>query len=531
MPAFMNTIPLKTKVRHTIIQPLLCMTAGILMLATSEYIIANEQFEQIFHKHHAAMLMISPENGQIVAANNAASKFYGYSLSQLESMSIQQINALSPEAIAQERKLATKENRNYFIFRHRLANGELRTVEVSSIPVRYNNMTVLYSIIHDVSALRNTQDALWHYQNRLEQMVDEKVQQLRLHQSQQILGLGVTTLLLILGTTYLLFQLQKRKTAEHLLAQQKQHLDDIIWGTNVGTWEWRPMTGEVIFNERWAEIIGYKLQELEPVSIETWQQRCHKEDLYLSEQLLKKHFNGKLEYYECEVRIRHKAGHWVWVLDRGKVVERDNNSQPLRMSGTRQDISRRKAMQQQLEQQALYDCLTGLPNRVLFYDRASKAIQLEARSHIPFSLLFVDLDGFKTVNDSAGHDAGDAVLIEVARRLSLAVRKSDTVARMGGDEFAIILHATGNNQHISENGDATIDEGTKNGGAKKVADEILHTLSLPYTYKKQRFELSCCIGIASCPVDGTDTDTLLKLSDKAMYQAKHAGKAQIVNVS
>jgi len=129
---------------------------------------------------------------------------------------------------------------------------------------------------------------------------------------------------------------------------KKLKLEFILEGTNVGTWEWNTQTGETIFNERWAEIIGYTLEEISPVSIETWERFTHSDDLKLSDELLEKHFNGDLDYYEYEARIRHKNGEWVWVLDRGKVATWSEDGKPLLMSGTRQDITARKQAEQSI---------------------------------------------------------------------------------------------------------------------------------------------------------------------------------------
>lgn len=136
--------------------------------------------------------------------------------------------------------------------------------------------------------------------------------------------------------------LAEMKRRETELAEQRRHLNDILEGTHVGTWEWNVQTGEVVFNERWADIIGYRLAELQPVSIETWQKHTHPDDLKASAAQLERHFTGALPYYECETRMRHKDGRWVWVLDRGRVAIWADDGKPLLMSGTHQDITARK---------------------------------------------------------------------------------------------------------------------------------------------------------------------------------------------
>jgi PAS domain S-box-containing protein len=134
----------------------------------------------------------------------------------------------------------------------------------------------------------------------------------------------------------------EQKTAALALADQQRRLSNIIDGTRVGTWEWEVQTGVTVFNARWAEIAGYRLDELVPTSIDTWSFLAHPEDLKHSAALLDRHFKGELDNYECELRMRHKDGHWVWVLDQGRVMERDAAGAPRRMSGIHQDITARK---------------------------------------------------------------------------------------------------------------------------------------------------------------------------------------------
>jgi len=141
----------------------------------------------------------------------------------------------------------------------------------------------------------------------------------------------------------------ERKHAEETLVLQKQRLDFILEGTNVGTWEWNVQTGDVTFNERWAEIVGYSLEELAPVNIDTWLKLAHPDDLKMSGELLEQHFNGELDYYEHEARMHHKNGNWIWVLDRGKVATWTEEGKPLLISGTHQEITKRKMAEEQVE--------------------------------------------------------------------------------------------------------------------------------------------------------------------------------------
>lgn len=143
----------------------------------------------------------------------------------------------------------------------------------------------------------------------------------------------------------------ERVRTQRELERERFRLAATLEGTNVGAWEWNVQTGEARFNERWAQIIGYTLQELEPVSIATWQEYVHPEDLPVCDTLLERHFRGEVEFYECEARMRHRTGEWVWVLDRGKVAVWTEDGRPLWMYGTHQDITEGKRHAERREQQ------------------------------------------------------------------------------------------------------------------------------------------------------------------------------------
>jgi diguanylate cyclase (GGDEF)-like protein/PAS domain S-box-containing protein len=171
------------------------------------------------------------------------------------------------------------------------------------------------------------------------------------------------------------------------------------------------------------------------------------------------------------------------------------------------DIKERKLAARRLEHMALYDGLTDLPNRTLFFDRLSHTLSLARRNSHLFAILYLDLDGFKQVNDTWGHDIGDLLLREAAARIQEQVRDSDTVARMGGDEFTVIL------TRIHRHGDPGI-----------VAQKIIEALSAPFILHGHTCRIAASIGISWYPGDGDGADTLLKKADAAMYQVKQSGK-------
>jgi diguanylate cyclase (GGDEF)-like protein/PAS domain S-box-containing protein len=179
------------------------------------------------------------------------------------------------------------------------------------------------------------------------------------------------------------------------------------------------------------------------------------------------------------------------------------------------DITGRRTAEQRIAQLAHFDMLTKLPNRNLFYDRLDQAVARARRYHQKFAVLFMDLDGFKQVNDEFGHHVGDSLLGMVAERLTKTARVMDTVARVGGDEFVFILN---NIEHANN--------------VSLVANKILESLSRPFVVKGKKCSIGCSIGISIFPDDTGDTETLVKMADDAMYMAKKGGRnnCQFFNV-
>ena len=192
------------------------------------------------------------------------------------------------------------------------------------------------------------------------------------------------------------------------------------------------------------------------------------------------------------------------------IVSRDEYGKPVRMIGTHADITERKNIEQKIQLMAHYDALTELPNRILIDDRLKQALAQARRENNFLALMFLDLDKFKPVNDTLGHDIGDMLLKQVAKRLQLSVRATDTVARIGGDEFIVLLPT------IEETTDAVI-----------VAEKILEALNQPFEIAGHTLNISSSIGIALFPQHASDDHGLLVNADTAMYYSKSAGRNNI----
>ncbi len=306
------------------------------------------------------------------------------------------------------------------------------------------------------------------------------------------------------------WELTQRKKIEQELVAERWRLSAIIEGTNAGTWEWNVHTGVFNVNERWAEMLGYKLSELCPLTMATNESLIEPNDYQQVELLLEEHFTGETEYYEAEFRMQHKDGYWVWVASRGKVAQRKEDGTPLLMYGTHIDISEQKQIEENIRHLANHDTLTGLPVLRLARERIAMTLAAGARRGLISAICFIDLDGFKAINDSLGHDAGDTLLKEVARRLYCNLRQMDTVARIGGDEFLVVLS-----------------EMKKKADIEKVAMKLVTAISSwPYNLGEETAEVSLSMGIAlfQGAWNEEDISVLISRADEAMYTVKKSGK-------
>ncbi|MFT5837716.1 MAG: diguanylate cyclase (GGDEF)-like protein/PAS domain S-box-containing protein [Flavobacteriales bacterium] len=427
-----------------------------------------------------------------------------------------------------------------------------------------------------------------------------------------------------------------------------EQMELVINASGIGVWDWNVNSSELICNERWAEIIGYRLAELQPVTFETWSNLLHIDDLEIATNLIQEHTRGDIPVYEVEFRMQHKQGHFVWILAIGKVIEFYENSLPKRMIGTHlditqrkhddqelvttsrildqsqkiakvggweldvlsgdlfwtaetyriyettaekfklnvdagvklflpdskrqievaltaaivqgesydlelqtyttmgrvidvrttcvvtmenntpvkltgifQDISEQKTNQRRLEKSnaelaqvnkklkknAYYDALTGLPNRNLLADRMRHSIKVNKRKQNFIAIAFLDLDGFKDINDLHGHSFGDDLLCCIAEKIKLLMRGGDTLARFGGDEFVMIL-----------------DDLNSPDDYLSILQRTLDAVSAIRFINHKWVNISASIGVTIYPQDNSNSDQLIRHADQAMYIAKQLGK-------
>ena len=523
-------------------------------------------------------------DGSILDANPAALSCYGYSHDEILALNVRDLRAPRDRESAIDHYRQAAESGALFQALALRKDGTFFPIEVQAIPIGIDGKTVLLSLVSDVT---------------------------------------------------------EREQAKEALRDLASRIESVIEGSRLGTWEWDVQTGEVTFNERWAEIIGHTLEELAPISIKTWEALAHPDDLARSEELLQRHFAGELPYYVFESRMKHKDGHWIWILDRGRTFSRSHDGKPLMMFGTHTDITAskqaeealreseekyrivadftsdweawtgpdgeyryvspsceriaghtaaefiddprllerivhpddrseviehfyavrhgardedgalefriltangetrwishmctavfgedgqwlgrresnrditvRKLLEEKLQLRATTDDLTGVANRREFLRLAQGELKRAVRHQESIAIVFVDVDCLKDVNDGYGHAVGDRALISVVSVCKKCIREIDVLARVGGDEFALMLPAT------------TRDEAYATVERVRVA-LTAETIEVVGAH----LSISISAGVAALSGDQETLDMLLRRADQAMYQAKETGRNRTV---
>ena len=416
--------------------------------------------------------------------------------------------------------------------------------------------------------------------------------------------------------------------------EERARLEWAMAGTRLGLWDWDMVSGLTVFNERWAEIVGYTLDELQPTTIDTWMAFAHPDDLAGSSAAIQAHISGDADHYDVEARMRHRDGHWVWVHDRGQIVERADDGTPLRMVGTHEDITERvererslreagsifrnslegiammdadevitsvnpafttitgwpagevigvslndirthstdpaesarlreiarsetglrvqrnflgpdgtqvpvllsvnrvldnrgettgfvaqladlgeriQQEQERLDRVLYFDQTTGLPNRRSFRDQLTVELRSLRMTHRTSALLLLNLDGFKSINDAFGHEAGELVMAIISDRLRSRLQPSDAIARVSGDEFAILL-----------GGILSLE------GAESTAQSLLDALAdVCHVPGAGDVYVTACIGALALPEGAATAEQALQRATAALHAAKSAGPGSL----
>jgi len=665
---------------------------------------SERRYRQMFENNRAVQLLIDPESGRIVDANVAAAEFYGWDVDTLRTMNVWQINTLSESAVRAEMTNVASQQRSYFVFRHRLANGDVRDVEVHSGPIVVGGRTLLYSIIHDITERKRAEEALLLSEQKYRNIVDYASVGIYRSKPDGTILMANPTLARILGYDSI-EELQRRNLATDVYVTEDERVsalerfaangyaieEELLWRKRDGSTIWVQLNAHAIdlvegaevfegfvfditerkladqqvaaanaqrkavldaatrvsiiatdphgvitvFNSGAERMLGYAaadvigIRNVTEIHLDTelvqharrlafeLGERLHGFDVLvrraaregleerewtyirndgepiivlLSVTALRDEFgnlagylhvgtdvterkhadetlrqqtaamtasmdgigilDGRLDFtyvndalaklfgypapkdivgrsicdlYEPPEQVRFITTVVPLVQQRGRWrgeatgLRSDGSLFPQEISLTSiegggmvavvRDITERTYAEEQIKHLAYHDALTTLPNRLLFKDRVSVAISHAQRHEARVAVLFLDLDRFKVINDSLGHNIGDQLLQAVAARVQSCVRDSDTVARLGGDEFTLLL------PELTHAEDAAL-----------VAQKILEAVRYPFHIEGREFYITTSIGISIFPEDGVDAETLIKSADTAMYQAKEQGR-------
>ena len=295
-----------------------------------------------------------------------------------------------------------------------------------------------------------------------------------------------------------------RKQSEEQLEKSHEQYMLAVAGNHDGIWDWDIETDELFLSKRWKEIVGYKDDELEN-KVGVFESLLHPNDKDRVEKYLSSYLKGEFRHYSTEFRMKHKNGTYRWILARGEALYNDDGK-PYRMAGSHTDITEKKEMERKLESLAATDELSKLWNRRYFFNVGDKECKRADRYKAKLSLLMVDIDHFKEVNDTYGHAAGDLVLKGVSEIFIHGLRDVDIAARIGGEEFAVLM------------------PNTDVAGAMIVAERLRHNIEmLNFEHEDRNIKITISLGVTEC-CGKSSIDEMLKRADKALYEAKNAGR-------
>lgn len=533
---------------------------------------SENRFRSMFVNNHAVMLLVDSETGDVVDANPAAARFYGYSRSDLSAMNISDINILSKEELEVEMDMAREGERTHFFFRHRLEDGRIRDVEVFSGPVVSQGRELLHSIIHDITDRNLAEQELQRYARVISSspdmisMIDsdyvyrmvndaylcgfkmerheiigktvedligtelfEKVSRPSLDKALSGETVNVSTWmeLPVLGRRFLAVtyhpvedpdgsihyvslaakDMTDLKQSEVALQATTDRLTLASKAGGIGVWEWNLDTDEVIWDERMYAI--YNVEDWEfPSAYEAWRHRVHPDDIAEAEAELDEcvkesrdfNFEYRLIWPNREIRVIRAA---AMLADAGSDSGR-------KMIGVNLDITEQRTMEENLLRLATTDSLTGAHNRRSFMERAEYEMERSKRYASPLTVLSLDIDHFKHINDRYGHHAGDEVLKALVILCKATLRNTDVFGRLGGEEFSALLTET------------DIYAGELSAERVRKAVEEMEVV-----VGDDVITLTVSIGLYEYDNCDDSLDEIMQRADAAMYRAKQSGRNRV----
>lgn len=293
------------------------------------------------------------------------------------------------------------------------------------------------------------------------------------------------------------------RISEVALRNSEERYRLALEGVNDAIWEWDLETGDFFASNKLYEITGYDFNGV--VSLNEFDKFIYHEDLEVFRRDFRAHIDENSEFYKSEFRINKSDGSYLWVLSRGKAL-RDGDGKAIKIAGSISDITIQKEAEEKIKFMAFYDSLTKLPNRTLFMRKLDEEIEWAKRNNSNGAVFFIDLDNFKNINDTLGHNYGDKLLVYLSKKLKRLITSEDIICRLGGDEF-LLIHACSDCVEM-----------------ERYAKKLLDLFDNSFEIDNKEMYVTASIGIAIYPKDGEDSSEILKNADFAMYKAKELGK-------
>ena len=449
----------------------------------------QQKFSQSIVENTKTMIIICSIDGKVLMFNRYAREVTGYSLEEVEGRDIGELCFLYDNTVLGEMiREAMKNKRVIRNYDTCLTSKDGRSVctlwNIDIINDTHNEPIYTAAMGVDITNHKNTESKLADSYQELESLYGELVTK----EIEQRL------------------QLDDLNTRDCDLRCSEERYRLAVEGVNDGIWDWDGRDGKLFLSNQSKNILGLSYDE-EYTTIEKWFGVIDRQDINMFIKSLNKYISKpQKQHMQIEYRIRGENNEMKWIRTRGK-AKWDNNGIPVRAAGSITDITEQRKSDERIHRLAYYDSMTGLPNRTLLADRFVTASESATRKGKKVAVFFLDLDNFKTINDTMGHTYGDQLLIKVGEQLVLRMKGKDTLARLGGDEFIVLQANVGSIEEVS-----------------RLAARMMEVFKRPWLLGEREFHVTASIGVSVYPDDGSDLQELMKNADTAMYRAKENGK-------
>ncbi len=449
----------------------------------------QQKFSKSIIENAKTMMIICSSDGKVVMFNKYAQEVTGYTPEEVEGSDIEEVGFLNGNTVLGRMILETVKNKNV-----------VKNFDTCLVSKDGRNVYTLWNI----DVINDTGNAPIYTAAMGMDITGRKIAESRLADSYQELESLYGEL--VTKEIELKLQFDDLNSRDFDLRRSEERYRLAVEGVNDGIWDWDGRDGRLFLSRQSKIILGLSPDE-EYMTIEKWFDVILKDDLDMFVRSLNKYITEPQKHHlQIEYRIKAEDGSIKWVRTRGMAIW-DESGIPVRAAGSITDVTEQRQADEKIHRLAYYDSMTGLPNRILLNDRFIVAAASAQRKGRKIAVFFLDLDNFKSINDTIGHTHGDQLLLKVGEQLKLKMRRSDTLARLGGDEFIMLQANVGSMEEVY-----------------RLASRMLEIFKRPWILDDREFYVTASIGISVYPNDGSDLQELMKNADTAMYRAKENGK-------